>query len=169
MSISLSSESLAKRAIEDAGFEVHNANIVFRSNCPNIDLIVYGKEKAIYVQVKSSKKPASKDHVTIDGSPWNEAQLYNDGAIYNKHDSFSASFVVIVDLEKPGDPSFYIAPPYELAKLVREKGVKWASTPKRDGSSRSLGFRKELPRENLKQWLNAWELLGEPLRSAPTS
>jgi hypothetical protein len=27
---------------------------------------------------------------------------------------------------------------------------------------RSIAFRKELPREALKPWLNAWQQLGEP-------
>lgn len=69
-----------------AGFEVHDANIVIRANCPNIDLIVYGKEQAIYVQVKSSERPAGKDQIIIEGSPWTDAQLYRNEAIYNKKD-----------------------------------------------------------------------------------
>ena len=64
-----SKEIQARRAIEDRGFRVHDANIVFGENCQNIDLIVYSKDMAQYVQVKSSENPASKDGVVIDGSP----------------------------------------------------------------------------------------------------
>jgi hypothetical protein len=45
-------ELLARRAIEDRGFKVHDANMAFHQNCPNIDLIVYTKTAAVYVQVK---------------------------------------------------------------------------------------------------------------------
>ena len=44
MTDSKESEIIAKRAIEDLGFDVHDANIVFRANCPNIDLIVIHQE-----------------------------------------------------------------------------------------------------------------------------
>jgi hypothetical protein len=60
-------EVQARRAIEDHGFVVHDANIIFRQNCPNIDLVVYAQTCAFYVQVKSSKKPAGANSVIIDG------------------------------------------------------------------------------------------------------
>ena len=40
-----SNELLARRWIEDQGFVVHDANIVFGMNCPNIDLIVYNQDR----------------------------------------------------------------------------------------------------------------------------
>lgn len=55
------------------GFTVYDANVLFRANCPNIDLVVFGKTKAVYIQVKSSETPASKDGVVEDGSPWKQA------------------------------------------------------------------------------------------------
>jgi Holliday junction resolvase-like predicted endonuclease len=158
------SEKLAKRAIEDAGFDVHDANILFGANCPNIDLVVYGKQQAVYVQVKSSTNPASKNCVTIDGSSWTEEQLYKNAAIYNKRDGFMAKFIVVVDLATSVSPAFYVAPPDELEYIARKKGRTFASKLKKDGTERSIGFRKELPKEDLGQWLNAWHLLGEPVR-----
>lgn len=163
MTASKRSERLAMRAIEDEGFGVHDANIIFRANCENIDLVVYGKKEAIYVQVKSSERPASKDCITVDGSPWTEDQLYRDAPIYNKHSDFEARFVVLVDIQIRSTPAFYIVPPDELSKLVRKKSRVFAEKPKRDGTKRSINFRKELPKEELQEWLNAWHLLGEPL------
>jgi hypothetical protein len=146
----LNPEQQAARAIQDARFEVHDANLVFRANCPNIDLIVYGKTCAHYVQVKSSKSPASKDHITINGSPWTEDQLYRGGPIYNKHSGFLASFIVIVDVA-PQEPAYYVAPPEKLFELVLPRAVEFAARPKRDGSARSVGFRKELPKGLLRR------------------
>jgi hypothetical protein len=154
-------ETAARRAIKDHGFVVFDANVVFRANCPNIDLVVCGKTRAIYIQVKSSETPASKDGVVVDGSPWTEDQL-RDAPIFNKHretDNHEATLVVIVDRHKCGDLSFYIAPPKDLEDLLRERGRAWANTPKKDGTQRSLGFRKELSRDQLRRWLEAWELL----------
>lgn len=152
-------EKIARRAIEDHGFTVHDANIIFNANCPNVDLIVFGITKAVYVQVKGSTKPASKDGVVADGSIWTEDQL-NGGPIYNKHcDDFKAALIVIVDQQKNGNISFYIAPPKALEEVLRERGRAWAKHPKKDGTVRSLGFRKELSREQLKDWLEAWHLL----------
>jgi Holliday junction resolvase-like predicted endonuclease len=159
-------ENLARNAIEEAGFKVHDANILFHANCPNIDLVVYGKEQAIYVQVKSSRKPAGKDGITVDGSPWTEEQLYQNAGIYNKRDGFMARLIVLVDLATGDSPTFYIAPPVELERIARKKGKTFASKLKRDGTKRVIGFRKELSREELKPWLNAWHLLGEPLRQS---
>jgi hypothetical protein len=53
----------ARRAIKDRGFVAHDANVLFRANCPNIDLVVFGKAAATYVKVKSSQKPAGSDAV----------------------------------------------------------------------------------------------------------
>jgi Holliday junction resolvase-like predicted endonuclease len=166
MTESAVSEKLARNAIEKAGFEVHDANIVFRANCPNIDLVVYGKEQAIYVQVKSSRNPAGKNCITIDGSPWTDGQLYKDAAIYNKHDDFKAKLVVLVDIEAGGSPEFYVVPPDELERSVRRKGQEFAGKLKRDGTKRSINFRKELPKEDLSRWLSAWHLLGEPRKQS---
>jgi hypothetical protein len=157
----LTPEHQAQRAIQDAGFEVHNANVLFRANCPNIDLVVYGKTSAIYVQVKSSRKPANKDHIIIDGSPWNEVQLRQGADIFNKHDDgFRASLIVIVD-NSSEIPAYYVAPPKELLDLVLPKAIEFAARPKLDGSVRSIGFRKELPRADLLPYLNGWDRLGE--------
>jgi hypothetical protein len=164
MTASKESEIMAKRAIEDVGFDVHDANIIFDANCKNIDLVVYGKEEAIYVQVKSSERPAGKDYIIIDGSPWTEGQLNRNEAIYNKHDHFKAKFVVLVDIANRSTPAFYVVSPDELTKLVRKKGRAFAKKPKRDGNKRSINFRKELSKEELRKWLNAWYLLGEPVR-----
>lgn len=157
-----SKEVEARRAIEDQGFVVHDANVLFRANCPNIDLVVFGKDAATYLQVKSSEKPAGSDTVIIDGSPWTEDQLRNDGRIFNKHDGFEASLIVIVASTKTGETEYFIAPPAELEKLLVPAARGFAGRPKRDGTQRSIGFRKELPRELLKPWLNAWQQLGEP-------
>ncbi|MGO8740156.1 hypothetical protein [Rhodoblastus sp.] len=160
-----SKEIQAKRAIEDRWFTVHDANIVFNQNCQNIDLIVYSKDMAQYIQVKSSETPASKDCVIIDGSPWTEDQLYYNAPIFNKHDHFRAKFVFIVDKTKSGETIFYIAPPVELESLLRRRGLEIAKRPKKDGTRRSIKFRKELPRDALKSWMNAWKLLGEAPQS----
>lgn len=168
MSDSQEKEKAARRAIEDHGFRVHDANILFYANCPNIDLVVFGKTKAVYVQVKSSKAPASKESVVIDGSPWTDAQL-KGAPIFNKHDEagqFEAALIVIVDQQKNGTTNLYIAPPKALEDLVRERGRAFAKKPKRDGTARSLGFRKELPREQLKDWLDAWHLLNSLLAAS---
>jgi hypothetical protein len=154
-------EIQARRAIEDEGFVVHDANLLFGTNCPNIDLVVYAKSVAFYVQVKSSEKPAGKDCVVVDGSGWTHAQLYDDAPLFNKHDHFKASVIVIVDRLKNGETDFYIAPPTELESLLRKRALEWASTPKRDGTVRSIKFRKELPRDELRRWHRAWHLLGD--------
>jgi len=148
-------EVQARRAIEDHGFVVHDANIIFRQNCPNIDLVVYAQTRAFYVQVKSSKKPAGANSVIIDGSPWTREQLYDGAPIFNKHDHLRCELVVILDTLKTGETHFYIAPPKELEKLVRPRARKLAKRPKRDDSERSIAFRKELPRALLMQWAAA--------------
>jgi hypothetical protein len=159
-----SSETQAKRAIEDRGFDVLDANVVFRANCPNIDLIVFAKTQAIYIQVKSSEKPAAKDSVIVDGSPWSEAQLREGAAIYNKHDHYHASLIIVVDRVKTGETNFYVVPPETLEELVREPALLLAGRPKRDGTQRSINFRKEVRRDVLAPWLDAWRLLGTPSR-----
>ena len=157
-----SKEIQVGRAIEDIGFRVHDANIVFGENCQNIDLIVYSKYNAQYIQIKSSESPASKDSVVIDGSPWTNDQLYKDAPIFNKHDHFEAKLVVIVDKLKSGETNFYIAPPSDLEALLRSRALEFAKHPKKDGTPRSIKFRKELPRDVLAPWHNAWHLLGKP-------
>jgi hypothetical protein len=156
-------EIQARRAIEDHGFVVHDANIIFRQNCPNIDLVVYGQTSASYVQVKSSKSPAGANSVIIDGSPWTHEQLYDGAPIFNKHDHLCCSLVVILDTLKTGETHFYIARPKQLEKLLLPLAREFAKRPKRDGTTRSVAFRKELPRELLEQWRGAWHLFGEPV------
>ena len=159
-------EELARRAIEDAGFTVHSANILFRANCPNIDLVVYAKTGATYVQVKSSKTPAGKDRIIIDASPWSRGQLDGIEPLYNKKGGLMAAYVVLVDLAPAGSPEFYVVTPKQLTDLVLPMARKWARRPKRDGSPRSVKFRKELPRALLKPWRNAWAAFGEPTKPA---
>lgn len=154
-------ERLARRAIEDAGYIVHDANVLFHANCKNIDLVVYGRRSATYVQVKTSTKPAGKDFLVVDGSPWTEEQLSGEVPIYNKHeDAFVATFIVIVDMSHgPDDCRFYIFPPDAIEEVLRQRARELAAKPKRDGGTRSIRFRKELPRDELGQWENAWHLL----------
>src|SRR4051794_23812183 len=118
-------ETQVRRAIEDRGFEVQDANVLFRANCPNIDLVVFGKDDAHYVQVKSSSKPAGKNTVVISGSPWTEDELYRGAPIFNKHDHYRARLVIIVDVMKSGRTEFYIAPPRELENLVRADALEF--------------------------------------------
>lgn len=145
---------------------VHDANIVFRSNCPNIDLIVYAADRAIYVQVKSSKIPATRDHVTIDGTPWTQKQLDRKEPIFNKRVGYEAEFIVLVDYAKVPQPQFYIFSPKQLTDWVVPRGRKQAAKPKRDGTKRSINFRKELPKRLLKSGHNAWHLFGKPAKQA---
>jgi hypothetical protein len=156
------SEKEARNAIERIGLTVFDANVLFRANCPNIDLVVFGKTRAVYIQVKSSEIPATKGDVTIDGSPWTHAQLYEDAPIFNKHSNpgdYKASFVVLVDRQMSGQTNFYVAPPRDLENLARERAKVFADRPKKDGSRRSIRFRKELSREALAPWRDAWHLL----------
>ena len=156
-------ENLARRAIEDAGYFVHDANILFQRNCPNIDLVVYSQHQAIYVQVKRSERPAGKDALVVDGSPWTREQMYEGAPIFNKHveaGEFLASVVLVVDTSsRTGDYRYFVLPPSEVEALLRERGRMWAETPKRDGSPRSISFRKELPTAELARSENAWDLL----------
>ena len=102
----IDAELAARRAIEDAGYHVHDANVIFGANCPNIDLVAYGKSSATYVQVKGTKRAAGKDCIIVDGSPWTEEQLHGRAPVYNKHDGLVASHVVLVDLSIPMRPNF---------------------------------------------------------------
>jgi Holliday junction resolvase-like predicted endonuclease len=156
------SEKEARNAIESRGLTVFDANVLFRVHCPNIDLVVFGKTKAVYIQVKSSEIPASKKDVTIDGSPWTHAQLYEGAPIFNRHSGpgdYEASLVVLVDRQKSSETNFYVAPPKVLEDLARERARAFAEVPKRDGSRRSIGFRKALSKEALAPWRDAWHLL----------
>jgi Nuclease-related domain len=159
-------ERLVQRKLEDLGYVVHNANIIFRQNCPNIDLVVYSVSGATYIQVKSSANPAGKGSIIIDGSTWNRQQLDGTEPIYNKKVGLRASFIVLVDLEDDAAPQFYVVPPEKLTELVRPRALEFSERPKRDGSRRSLGFRKELPKELLSAYINRWQYFGEP---APAS
>ena len=158
----IDAEILARRAIEDAGYRVHDANVIFGVNCPNIDLVVNGQRQAVYVQVKGTTRAAGRDAIIVDGSPWTEDQLHGRAPIFNKRAGFLASLVVLADLSNPTSPEFYVATPDHLTKLARQRGRKLAALPKRDGSRRSIQFRKELFKETLKTSRNAWHLFGPP-------
>jgi Holliday junction resolvase-like predicted endonuclease len=151
-------ERKAKRWLEDRGYTVHDANILFAANCPNIDLVVYGQHKAVYVQVKSSSKPAGKGCVVVDGSPWTDQQLYGEAPIYNKQDGFCASLVIIVHSATEGETEFFAVPPERLEQLLRPLALAWADKHTRDGRKRSIKFRKELPHDVLLPWLNNIEI-----------
>src|SRR5262249_22573941 len=111
-------------------------------------------------------RAAGSDSVIIDGSPWTREQLDGASPIFNKHDHFCCSLVIVVDTLKTGESDFYIAPPEALEKLLRPRALELAARPKRDGTARSVGFRKELPRKNLVPWRQKWDLLGKPLSFA---
>jgi hypothetical protein len=129
-------EIRARRAAEDQGFVAYDANVLFRANCPNIDLVVFAKNSASYVQVKSSQNPAGADSVVIDGSRWTEDQLRNGAPIFNKHDGFKASLILLLDTRKTGETDFYIAPPEELERLWLPLARDFAARPKKDGTLR---------------------------------
>lgn len=160
-------ERLARRALEDAGFTVHDANVLFRANCRNIDLVVYGRSHAAYVQVKSSRTPAGRNCLILDGSTWTAEQLSGAAPIYNKHKAegaFFATFIIVVDLSRGSDDcAFYIFPPKAVEEALRRRAQAWAAKPKRDGGMRSINFRKELPKNELTRWENAWHLLANEL------
>lgn len=52
-----------------------------------------------------------------------------------------------------------IVPPEALERLVRPMALAHAAKPKKGGETRSIAFPKELPREVLKHWNEAWHLL----------
>lgn len=151
-------EIAVRRAIEDRGYQVHDANIVLRANCPNIDLIVFGKSSPKYIQVKSSNKPAVRDRIVVSGAPFTHEQLFDGAPIYNKHDSYKAHLIAIVH-QRDGLPEFYLAPPLELERMLRRFGKKFYKMPKRDGSQRSSAFRGELMPQQLAPYRDAWHLL----------
>jgi hypothetical protein len=164
-----SKEREVRRAIEDRGFFVWDANVLFRENCPNIDLVVFGKSAVTYVQVKSSSKASGKNCVLIDGSPWTEEQLYEGAPIFNKHRGrFQAGLVVLVDTLATGEIAFYIVRPEVLEPIAVEIGRAFLEKPKRNGERRKM-FRKEIPRGRLIPWQNAWDQLGEPENSPATN
>jgi hypothetical protein len=156
-------ERVVRNAIEDLGYTVHDANVLFDANCPNIDLVVFGKSAAKYVQVKLSSKPATKGGTLIDGSPWTEDQLFKKAPVFNKHaDAPQAHLVVIAHKEREGGFTFYVAPPEHLTRAVLPVARAFAKKPKRDGSRRKM-FRKEIPLVKLARYREAWRYLGEPL------
>ena len=79
--------------------QTHRPRRQYRPACelPEHDLVVFAYDAPVYVQVKSSETPASKDHVTISGAPWTEAELYDGGPIFNKHDGCKAGLIMILD------------------------------------------------------------------------
>src|SRR5262249_50076651 len=114
-------------------------------------------EDAVSAAVEMARKRALRA-----GPPGSDEQM--DGApIFNKHDHLCCSLVVILDTLKTGETHFYIARPKQLEKLLLPLARDFAKRPKRDGTTRSVAFRKELPRELLEQWRGAWHLFGEPV------
>ena len=152
-------ERLARRAIEDAGYVVHDANVLFQRNCPNIDLVVFGRFGARYLQVKASVLPATRGYVTVCGAPWTEQQLLGRSPVYNRHaQEMQASHVIIVDYQKDGTVDYFITPPKELERIAKRIGRRFYKKPKLDGTQRKM-FRKEVPRLLLEKWKNQWSVL----------
>ena len=160
-----SAEHAARNAIEALGFTVHDANILFDANCPNIDLVAFGKNGARYIQVKLSSRPATKGGAIVDGSPWTEEQLFKNAPVFNKRDDAPhAHLVMVAHRDDAGDYTFYVIPPKALLSLMLPIARAFARKPKRDGNRRKM-FRKEIPLAKLARYKNAWRYLGEPLRS----
>ena len=150
----------ARRAIEDyCGLVVHDANVLLRENSLDIDLIVLAHNAPVYVQVRSSEKPASKDHVTVSVTPWMEGERYHNEPVVDKHKTWKAGLILILDRVTPDQTDYYILQPAELERLARGRAALHAAKPKSDGEPRSMAFRTELPRATLKPWKNAWHLL----------
>ncbi len=155
-------ERAVKRAIEDRGFIVHDANILIDANCANIDLVAFGKKNAKYLQVKLSSRPATKNGVVVDGSPWNEDQLFKGAPVFNRHiHDLQAHLVVIAHATGSGF-IFYVIPPQTLQRLMLPGAQGFARKPKQDGTRRKM-FRKEIPMAKLTRYKEAWRQLGEPL------
>lgn len=154
----------AREAIEErCDLVVHDAKVVLRANCPNIDLVVFAHTAPIYVQITSSEKPASENYVTINEAPWTEGELYHGEPVFNKHPGPKAGLVFISDRVTPDRTDYYIAPPELLERLVRPRAELHAAKQIRDGRWHSIALPKELPRIMLLPWKNAWHLLtGEP-------
>jgi hypothetical protein len=158
------SEVEARLVIEErCGLVAHGADSLLRANCPNIDLVIFAHTAPIYVQVTSSGKPASEDHVTISGEPWTEGELYHGEPIFNKHPGWKAGLVFMLDRVAPDRTNYYIAPPELLEWLVRPRAKSYAAKRESGSQPHSIAFRKELPRIMLLPWKNAWHLLtGDP-------
>jgi hypothetical protein len=155
-------ERVVRNAIENLGYTVHDANVLFDANCPNIDLVVFGKSEVKYVQVKLSSRPATKGGTVVDGSPWTEDQLFKKAPIFNKHgDAPQAHLVIIAHKEREGCFTFYVAPPEHLTRAILPVARAFAEKPKLDGKRRKM-FRKEMPLAKLKRYRGAWHQLGEP-------
>jgi len=135
-------EVAARRAIENRGFIVHSANVLFGENCPNIDLVVYARDRATYVQVKSSHRAAGKDRVIVDGSPWTEETLLEKQPLFNRHAHLRAALIMVVDHQKGDRIDYYLVPPPILEDLARRRGLEWYNKRKKDGEQRSIASRK---------------------------
>ncbi len=161
-------ERTAKLAIEQRGFAVLDANVAFRANCPNFDLVVTNRDGPVYVQVRSSKKPSKAGRIILGA--WNQKKLAG-APLYNKHRGFpAASVVLIVVVWRTGETEFYLAPPEVLDKMHRPSALAFAKKPKLDGTLRNPNFRAEVPKEALAHWRDRWELLGHPpIASSSTS
>jgi hypothetical protein len=77
----------------------------------------------------------------------------------NKHPGWQAGIIFILDRVTPDLTDYYMAPPGALERLVRPRAELFAAEPELDRQPRSLAFRRQLPREMLKFWKNAWPLL----------
>jgi hypothetical protein len=91
--------------------------------------------------------------------------------IFNKHDHYQAD---LVDADQVGIEGRMMdlrqrqaVGDHRLAEFLvaigdaRERAQAWAVHPKKDGTPRSIGFRKAVSRQALSKWKNAWHLLGE--------
>ena len=150
----------ARRAIEDrCGLVVQDANIVLRADCPNIDLVVFAHEAPVYVQVRVSEEGASKNCVTISNAPWTEEELRPGAPIFNQHDGWQAGLIMILDRVSTDQTDYYFAPPDALERLIRLSATRQPETAKRDRQRRTLALRKDLPKDMLRPWRDAWHLL----------
>lgn len=158
-----SAERAARNAIEALGFRVYDANILFDSNCPNVDLVAFGKNGTRYIQVRLSSSPSAKGSAVVDGRPWTEKQLFESAPVFNKHKNApQAHLVMVAHKNKSADYTFYIVPPRTLLTLMLPAARAFARKPKRDGFRRRM-FRKEISLVKLRRYRNAWRYLGEPL------
>jgi hypothetical protein len=69
---------------------------------------------------------------------------------FNSHDHYKAKFVVLVERHRDEGTVLYVAQAEALDRMARERALSFMGRPKKDGSQRSIKFRKELPRELLK-------------------
>jgi hypothetical protein len=108
-------------------------------------------------------EPATKESAVVDGSPWNEDQLFKGAPVFNRHaDCLQAHLVVIAHQDRTGDFTFYVVPPKPLLRLMLPIAQAFAKKPKRNGERRKM-FRKEIPLAKLARYREAWRYLGEPL------